>query len=119
MTLDGKELMKVPALARQWGVTTAYIYKLLRDGKLKGERSPTGEWLVEPDQIEAFDARTPTRSRKMRFPGRVTRKLTVAPAAERPPRLLRRIIPDPERRVRELEGLLRAIGDVVQAGLVV
>lgn len=72
---------KVPDIARHFRTTTAYWYKLLREGKIKARRDARGQWLVPDSEIRAFEAK---RMERMQPPGPSDNQPPVVPAGSAP-----------------------------------
>ena len=45
--------LDVRATAQRIGVTSAYVYQLLRDGRLPASKDLAGRWLIDCDAVEA------------------------------------------------------------------
>ncbi|MDB4365749.1 hypothetical protein N9Z08_02360 [Pirellulales bacterium] len=59
-------MISVTAAAEKAGCTTSYIRRLLRDGKLKGQRVSDRCWLVDVTELKQLSKQLTTRSTKLR-----------------------------------------------------
>ncbi len=59
-------MISVTAAAEKAGCTVSYIRRLLRDGKLKGQRVSERCWLVDVTEIKQLSKQLTTRSTKLR-----------------------------------------------------
>ncbi len=78
------EEWRIPEIAQHFGTTTAYWYKLLREGKISGRRNERGQWLIAADVVKAWeDKRNAGRVRSASQP--TTAPVPPAPALAPPP----------------------------------
>ncbi len=60
--MDESRPLTVSQVARRLERSATLVHTLLREGRLRGTRTPLG-WLVEPQDLEAYeDARTSKRA---------------------------------------------------------